>query len=312
MEAFSIRLSDGNTLTGAHCFPTTTAMPAPCAKPLVVAIHGGTYSSSYFNADKTHSIMHVAQALGIPVIAIDRPGYQGSSPLPDIPSDSSYIQQQGAHLHQTILPSLWKQHASALGVSSIFVYGHSIGGAIVVVSASLHGSSPQDALYPLCGISISGCGSNVTKLPLPQFDMDPQDMKSQSLRFPSEQKDALMLGPPKCHDRAILQQTERLQHDISVLELYDINVLWASYWRKYTAEVHVPVTYTLGEHEGLWNATDQDVKEFASSFVKARTVEARMLLSAPHCIELSLQAPGLVVCTFGFAIASATSLKLGS
>jgi pimeloyl-ACP methyl ester carboxylesterase len=207
---------------------------------------------------------------------------------------------------------LWKQYTSALSVSSIFLYGHSIGGAVVVVSASLHGSSPQDAHYPLCGISISGFGSNVKKLPMPQFDMDPQDMKSQSLRFPNEQKDALMLGPPKGYDIAILQQTERLQHDISVPELYDINVVWPSYWRKYTAEVHVPVTYTLGEHDGLWGTTDQDVKEFASSFVRAPTVEARRLLSAPHCIELSLQAPGLIICTFGFAIESATCLKLGS
>jgi hypothetical protein len=107
-----------------------------------------------------------------------------------------------------------------------------------------------------------------------------------------------------------IQQTERLQHEILLEELYDINVLWPDYWRKYAAEVEVSVLYTLGEYDSLWNNTDQDVKDFAAGFLKATSVEAKRLLLAPHCIEHSLQATGLILRTFGFAIESAVQLKL--
>ena len=281
------------------------------ARPLVVAVHGGTYTSSYFDADESHSVVRISKALGIPVIAIDRPGYGGSSPLAPILSQSSYIQEQAKYLHQTILPFLWERYAPELKVSSIFLYAHSIGGAITLVAASLHGSSKLPEVYPLCGISISGVGSKVNKLPMPEFELDPQEMGGVLLGFPSEQKDHLMLGSPSFYDPAILQQTERLQHKASLLELYDINVLWRGYWREYAASVKVPVLYTLAEHDNLWSNTGKDVEEFAVAFVDSPTVESRRLLAAPHCIELSLQGTGLYLRTFGFAVESAVQLKVG-
>jgi len=307
MAAFSLSLPDNKILTGDNYFPEVVAAAGISTRPLIIALHGGSYTSSYFDADEKHSIRHVSQSLGVPVISINRPGYFKSSPLPDIPAGSSYIQEQARYLHETILPSLWKQHASALDVSSIFLYAHSIGGAIAVIAASLHDSS---AKYPLCGLSISGVGSNVQRLPFPQFELPLAEMKNVQLSFPNPQKDAIMLGPLKCYDPVILKQTDRLQHQISLEELYDINVLWVGYWRKYAAGVQVPTLYTQGEHDALWNSTDQDVEDFAAGFVHSPTVESKRLLSAPHCIELSLQATGIFLRTFGFAIESAVWLKL--
>ena len=312
MATFFFTLPDGNTLSGANYFPEKVGAAHISARPLVVAVHGGSYTSDYFDADENHSIRHVSQSLGIPVIAIDRPSYRRSTPLPAPLPPSSFIQDQGRYLHQTILPFLWKQHASSLGVSSILLYAHSIGGAIAVVTASLHASLPeQPALYPLCGISISGVGSNVNRLPMDEeFNMDRQKMTGISLRFPSAQKDAMMLGPSHLYDPAILAQTERLQHEILLEELHDINVLWPEYWREYAARVEVAVLYTLGEYDSLWKNTEQDVRDFAAGFGKATSVEAKRLLLAPHCIEHSLQATGLILRTFGFAIESAVQLKL--
>jgi pimeloyl-ACP methyl ester carboxylesterase len=311
MATFTVTLPDGNTLSGANYFPGKVGAAHISARPLIVAVHGGSYTSDYFDADENHSIRHFSQSLGIPVIAIDRPSYRRSTPLPATLPPSSFIQDQGRYLHQTILPFLWNQHASSLGCSSIFLYAHSIGGAIAVVTASLHASSQQPALYPLCGISISGVGSNVNRLPMDEeFAMDRQQMKGISLRFPSAQKDAMMLGPSHLYGPAILAQTERLQHEILLEELHDINVLWPEYWRKYAAKVEVTVLYTLGEYDSLWKNTEQDVREFAAGFGKATSVEAKRLLLAPHCIEHSLQATGLILRTFGFAIESAVQLKL--
>src|SRR5579862_8517879 len=52
--------------------------PAAAGAPLVVALPGGTYTSVYFDVPG-QSLLETAEALGIPVIAVDRPGYLGST-----------------------------------------------------------------------------------------------------------------------------------------------------------------------------------------------------------------------------------------
>ena len=52
--------------------------PAAEGAPLVVALPGGTYTSLYFDVPG-QSLLDNAQALGIAVIAVDRPGYLGST-----------------------------------------------------------------------------------------------------------------------------------------------------------------------------------------------------------------------------------------
>ena len=47
--------------------------PLPNA-PLIVAIHGGTYTSAYFDVPG-YSLLDRADASGVPIIAPDRPGY---------------------------------------------------------------------------------------------------------------------------------------------------------------------------------------------------------------------------------------------
>ncbi|KAJ9615104.1 hypothetical protein H2200_001178 [Cladophialophora chaetospira] len=302
MASFSLTLANGETLTGSNHFPSNSSALRIAALPLIVAVHGGTYTCDYFDADADHTLRHISQALAVPVIAIDRPGYRGTSPLPPTPKESTFIQEQGTYLHKYILPLLWKTHAANLGVSSIFLYAHSIGAAVAVVASSLHACDGDMQTYPLSGMSISGVGSNVKTLPMEAFQKDPKELVGISIRIPNEQKDMLMLGPAKLYNPDILRQTERLQHDVTLEELYDINISWRSYWRKYAANVKVPVLYTLGEFDELWNKSDQDVEDFAKGFVNAPPVEARRLLSAPHCIEHSLQCSGLTLRTFGFAI----------
>ena len=309
MSTFSFTLPDGNVLTETNHFPTNPTGTRLAALPLVVAVHGGSYNADYFDLDDNHTVRHFAQALGIPVIAINRPHY-GSSKLPPTPEGTTFMKQTATYMHRTILPFLWKAHASSLGVSSIFLFAHSIGGGIAVITASLHASDGPAAAYPLCGLSISGVGSNVRLLPMDIFQKDPQDLIGIPVRFPNDQKDILMLGSPSLYDPAVLHHTERLQHEAYAEEIYDINISWRGYWKEYAADVKVPVLYSLGEHDALWNSTDQDVKDFAAGFVNASTVESRRVLSAPHNIDHSLQGPGFLLRTLGFAVECAVYEKL--
>lgn len=101
----------------------------PSDTPLVVAIHGGTYTSAYFDVPGA-SLMAQAAACRIPVIAPDRPGYGGSAILP--PREGT-IRGQAKAL-TAALHDAWKRYVA--GTRGIVLIGHSIGGAIAATIAS--------------------------------------------------------------------------------------------------------------------------------------------------------------------------------
>ena len=53
-------------------------------KPLIAALHGGTYTARYFDVagSPQGSFLDAAAAAGYPVVCFDRPGYGGSAALP--------------------------------------------------------------------------------------------------------------------------------------------------------------------------------------------------------------------------------------
>ena len=53
-------------------------------KPLIAALHGGTYTARYFDVagSPQGTFMDLAAAAGYPVVCFDRPGYGGSAALP--------------------------------------------------------------------------------------------------------------------------------------------------------------------------------------------------------------------------------------
>ncbi|KAJ5092600.1 hypothetical protein NUU61_007470 [Penicillium alfredii] len=79
MQPFKINLSDGATITGLLSLPPIDAQAR--FVPLVVCLHGGSYDAEYFDATPESSIARVSDALHIPVIAINRPGYCETTPL---------------------------------------------------------------------------------------------------------------------------------------------------------------------------------------------------------------------------------------
>ena len=72
---------DGTTCSGRLAQPEGAGRRRP---PIVVAIHGGTYYSRYFDVPN-YSLLEAAMEADLATIAIDRPGYGQSSSLPDAP-----------------------------------------------------------------------------------------------------------------------------------------------------------------------------------------------------------------------------------
>lgn len=95
--------------------------------PLVVGLHGGTYSNQYYDVDLNHTAAIASNGAAIPFVAIDRPGYAGSSSISPDPEGSTYQESDGACLHQFILPALWAEFGAPNGCNSIVLFCHSLG-----------------------------------------------------------------------------------------------------------------------------------------------------------------------------------------
>ncbi|KIX92999.1 uncharacterized protein Z520_11272 [Fonsecaea multimorphosa CBS 102226] len=313
MSAFSILLPDGSAITGKDFSPSESRVPVR-ARPLLVLIPGGTYTVDFFDADEKHTVRTWATALGVPVVGLNRPGY-GDVPVPTAmdKDGSTFIQQSGRWLHNVGLPTIWEKFAQKYEFSSIVLYGHSIGGAVAIVAASLYeeGASP----YKLSGLSMAGIGCDTVYHDfLAIFD----DMHRTAevgpatpIRFPKQQQEQSMLGPvPDLYDPAILEQTERLANPIYLQELYDVEFLWPVYWARYAQSVSVPVLYNMGEHDQLWQVNDDSMRRFGAGFVKAPAVTTTISKHCLHCVEFSHQSPGYYIRLLGFAVECAIQRDL--
>lgn len=173
MASFKVSLSNNAVVTGLASLPSRQQSSSPFAVPLIVAIHGGSYSASYFFADDQHSALPLVSALHVPFLAINRPGYKDSTPIAAVPEGSTYLQELGKYLHHEILPALWKRYASDVGASCLVLMMHSIGSPGAIVAAALNAESN---LYPLAGLIMSGFGTDLKKGP--HFDAQLEMLKT--------------------------------------------------------------------------------------------------------------------------------------
>ena len=124
-RAFALDL-DGFRIGGKLA---TAEVPPPEGRPIILAIHGGTYSCDYFDVPG-YSLLDRARARGFDVLALDRPGYRGSTPLPEAPD---MIATNAECLART-LPGILHRFDAA--DAPVFIVAHSIGAAIAITMAA--------------------------------------------------------------------------------------------------------------------------------------------------------------------------------
>lgn len=303
MKPFRLTLGNNATLSGIHNIPPPSHSAGPKHRPLLVGLHGGSYSSSYFDADARHTAALPSDALGVPFVAVDRPCYEDSTSLYPLPEGSSFPEEFGRWLHCFILPAVWAGFGA--GCACIVLDCHSLGATGAIIAASTHATEPEEKRgYPLGGMVISGFGSmlgdHVGKL-------DSRDPPPKEVVFPPQMKDNMMI-PPGTADPEIYKQGERLNKPMPFDERATLFTLWLpTRWKIWAADVKCAVMIGVAERDALWKGTEEHVKDFTAAFPNSVRVDGSLIKGAPHCIELSYWSPGWYARCFGFALECAVS-----
>jgi len=276
--------NDACAISGIRCIPEIQLDTRP--PPLVIALHGGTYHSGYFDVPG-YSLVRRAARLGIPILALDRPGYGSSTAFP--PAEATII-RNAERLNEVIGKILEQFQTQSPGVVLI---GHSIGGAIAVGIAS------QQPQWPLLGIAISGVGlasppeAGDAWASLPDVAM---------IDLPAPMKNAVMFGPEWTYDRVMPAASRPADAPVPRAELIDIVTAWPALVRRLAAEVNVPVHYRQGEFDKLWITDENQVLQFGQAFSASPSVDARLLESTGHCIDFHRVGAGFQLEQLAFAL----------
>ncbi|KAL2128212.1 hypothetical protein VTI74DRAFT_9513 [Chaetomium olivicolor] len=315
MEQFTLTLANGAMLTGLTNLPTASPT-APKFKPLMVGLHGASYSSDYFDVDEKHTAALASNGLGIPWVAVDRPGYKGSTSFYPIPDGLSYHEVLGEWLYRYILPALWQTFGEPHGCSSMVLLCHSLGTPGAVIAAALlarEADTGTPAAYPLSGIIASGFGiQSASSSSRNNSHTSKEDGPSPELfGFPPDVKNRMMLPEGTC-DRAVYAHTARLnvpfpgrERDDALQELFTrrFRTNWAPL-------VRVPVMIGIAERDAWWKGEDEHVKDFAAVFTRSPKVEGSVIRGAPHNLEMSYWAQGWYARCFGFGMECAVGFAL--
>lgn len=275
----------GMTFSGRRRADATPTAGAP----LIVALPGGTYSSVYFDVPG-QSLLDVAEAAGVPVIAVDRPGYLGSD---KVEAGESII-LRNAEVLDHLIAELWQEFGD--GAPGVVVIGHSIGGAITTAIAARH------PVWPLLGIAVSGC---LVRVPAESGGAWAALPDLEFVELPGQVKDFVMYGPEWTRSEAMPAAGHAADAPVPKAELLDITGGWVERMPSVAAEVRVPVHSRQGEFDHLWISDDAQVAEFAAKFTAAPWVDARLVPNAGHCIDFHLAARAFQLEQLAFALEAA-------
>ena len=264
--------------------PRPDAGGAPA--PLVVALHGGTYSSRYFDLPG-YSLLARAAALGVAAIAPDRPGY-GESPL--LPHGGGTLRDNADFLAGAIGEG-WRAHGE--GTAGVVLVAHSIGAAIALMVAG-------EALdWPLIGLAVSGVGLHTPDESRAAWAALPDAVH---VDLPPPVKDQVMFGPPGSFAPDMPALSHEADAPVPRAEIIDIVNTWHDQAPEVLARVRAPVHYRQAEFDRLWIVDDAEVAGFTRALSASARVDAALWRGTGHCIDFHHGGAALQVQQLGFAL----------
>jgi pimeloyl-ACP methyl ester carboxylesterase len=240
-------------------------------KPLIAALHGGTYTARYYDVAGSSfgSFMDVASAGGYRVVCFDRPGYGGSPAL--APAQNTFGR------HADLLADAIAQAADRFGADGVFLTGHSIGGMIALMIAA------GDIGFRLTGLSVTGMGAAIRAGgPAQALASLPPD---ETVDLPYDQRDQVMFGPPGTWTAAGVQAAHGSYAPTPVRELIAAPQWPDQHLPGLAPRITVPVHNALAEFDALWDSTPANVEQFAKLLTAAPFVDASIARATGHSID---------------------------
>jgi pimeloyl-ACP methyl ester carboxylesterase len=237
-------------------------------RPLIVALHGGSYTSAYFDVPG-HSLLDSATANGFDLVALDRPCYGSSDPLQE--DEVSF--SRNAEILDVAIGALWKERVGEY--PGVVVVGHSMGAAIAMLIAA------RQPDWPLIGISLSGIHDTAPPIVRSAWDSMPPG----EVVFTPDQRRMFFYGPDWTIEPDIVERAEVSASAIPLAELLEVVGTWPEAAAGVAGKIRVPVQYVAFEFESLWTINPQTVETFGSYFHAAPYVIAETMTGAGHDVD---------------------------
>jgi 3-oxoacid CoA-transferase subunit B len=255
-------------LTTSHGTITGLRADGGPGLPLVVCIPGGSYNVHYFDVPG-HSLLQAASERGFPVVALNRPGYGGSSPQAGGPSFA-----QNAVVLSEAIGVLWAEYADT--APGVVLVGHSMGGAVALHIAA------SERSWPLLGVSVTGIHTDAPEGVAAAWASIPDGI---GVEFTDEQRVQFMYGPADSYDAGVVGDAAVAAEKIPVEELREVVDGWITDFAALAPRVDVPVHYALTEHDHLWTSTAENAASFGAAFTGAPSVLAEHVPGVGHNVD---------------------------
>lgn len=255
------------TLTGCG-IPLTGLLAEPEGPPhaLILALHGGGMTAEYFHgqAHPDLSLLTLGSALGYSVLALDRPGYGGSTEA--LPEGQALLDQ--TKTVYDALDGFSRSHDTGAG---IFLVAHSFG-----YKLALHLAADERG-HELLGVDGSGAVYRYTP------DLDP-NRSSPKTGSTGNARDLFWgsadLYPPDAFKRGMrptapVPQTESRE-----------SLDWTRILPAVAERVRVPLQFSVAEHEKWWQVDDAALAEYRGLFTSTPQMVIRRQPRAGHNISL--------------------------
>jgi pimeloyl-ACP methyl ester carboxylesterase len=253
-----------------------SALVAEARRPraVIVALHGGAATSRYFDCPNQPalSLLRTGAALGFTVIALDRPGYGSSSAH----GDELTSVARRVELAYAAMDRLLAGRPQGAGV---FLLAHSIGCELAVRMAV------EERATDLLGLELAGTGRqhSPTALEIIEWQRSPSRPKTRAgLR-------SLLWQPVHLYPAEVVGGASIGARSPSYEGL--VARRWAPYdFPELAARVRVPVHFSLGDHELVWQAGPSGLAEVAAMFTAASRVVVEEQVNGGHNLSLGLTA----------------------
>lgn len=266
MPSYPVSIDAGNVKLSGRFLAATNSQP----KALLVALHGGTYSSKYFDTAPSW-LLDFCASLGYSILALDRPGYGAATSVP--PEQLSFDGQ--VPILQQALAEIWDTYGQQS--AGMFLIGHSIGGMIALLLAA---ENPHERLLGLNMTGAGGLYNEQTKVAFASLVSDaPTVMMEIAIKVMA------MYGPAWSYPAELAQYDPERDVPTAAIELAEAQT-WGMRLPQVAVKVRVPVQFIVPEYDHIWRGNSEALSHVAEIFTAAPFVDMGIQRLAGHSIEL--------------------------